>query len=106
MFQGARLVRPVAMDPGPGPSRSSPVPLDPPGFKRSDVLGRPITYLTNPEPGSKQVHRVFYRISQVKDYLQKTGLRGGELDDMLKKFDFKKYGERKPGDDGGRRRQG
>ena len=94
------------MDPGPGLGSSSGVTLDPPGFKRSDMLGRPITYLTVPEPGSKQAHRILWNISDVKEYLKKTGLEGAELDEMLRKFDFKKSGERRPGEDGRRRRQG
>ena len=66
---------------------------DPPGFKRVDVKGRPISYLTIPDP-SKPTHsyRTLTKISQVKEYLEKQGLSGGELDTALSGFDFTKRG--------------
>ena len=92
------------MDPGPGPGSPS---KDPPGFKRLDVLGKRICYLTIPDPEKKeQSHRALYSITEVKEYLRNIGHEEVALAKELQRFDFCKRKLPASGDDGGSRRRG
>ena len=64
---------------------------DPPGFKRVDVLGKRICYLTIPDPEKKeQTHRALYSITEVKVYLKNIGYDEAAVANQLKQFDFGK----------------
>ena len=64
---------------------------DPPGFKRVNIYGGRISYLTIPDPSQKeQGHRSLSNITQVKDYLMERGCYGEALAEALKGFDFSK----------------
>ena len=74
---------------------------EPPGFKRVEVKGKPVCYLTIPDPSRpSQTYRTLTKITQVKDYLVKQGLSGDNLERALKTFDFTKRGLPEGGDDG------
>ena len=74
---------------------------EPPGFKRVEVKGKPVCYLTIPDPSRpSQTYRTLTKITQVKDYLVKQGLSGDNLERTLKTFDFTKRGLPEGGDDG------
>ena len=75
----------------PGPPSSGSGSMDPPGFRRVDVVGKRICYLSIPDPGKKEeTHRALYNIAQVKEYLKGNGLEEAKMMEALQQFDFSK----------------